>query len=106
VETLNNKVVGNFISFVKRVGTQNFDIGRKEHEGLKLERFSRYYFELESIFKAFFVFMVRLLMQYECMMPCNMSDLYVPHQNKKLDKYRWRTYSRWQITLIKRVLAT
>jgi hypothetical protein len=49
-ETLNNKDVGNFISFIRRVGTQNFDIGRKEHEGLKLKEFSRYDFESESIF--------------------------------------------------------
>jgi hypothetical protein len=28
-------------------------------------------------------------MQYECMMPCNMLVLYVPHQNGKLTKYRW-----------------
>jgi hypothetical protein len=39
-------------------------------------------------------------MQYGCMMPCNKSDLYVPHQKKKLAKYRWHTYSRWQSALI------
>jgi hypothetical protein len=37
--TLNNKVVGNFISSLRRVGTKKFDIRRKEHEGLKLEGF-------------------------------------------------------------------
>jgi hypothetical protein len=36
METLNNKVVGNFISSLRRVGTQKFDIRQKEHEGLKL----------------------------------------------------------------------
>jgi hypothetical protein len=83
VETLNNKVVGNAISFVRRVGTQNFDIERKEHEGLKLKRFSRYDFGSESNFLKFlFVFKVRFLMQYECMMPYNMSDLYIPYQKK------------------------
>jgi hypothetical protein len=50
VETLNNKVVGDFISSLRRVGTQNFNIGRMEHEGLKLKRFSRYDFESELIF--------------------------------------------------------
>jgi hypothetical protein len=39
-------------------------------------------------------------MQYECMMPCNMSALYVPHQKKKGDKYRWRMCSQWQNVLI------
>jgi hypothetical protein len=39
-------------------------------------------------------------MQYECMMSCNMSDLYIPHQKKKVTKYRWCMYSRWQIALI------
>jgi hypothetical protein len=27
METLNNKVIGNFISSIRRVGTQKFDIG-------------------------------------------------------------------------------
>jgi hypothetical protein len=100
-ETLNKKVVGNFISFARRVGTQNFDIGQKEHEGLKLKRFSRYDFELQSIFFIILsIFKVHFLMQFDCTMPCNMSDLYVPHQKKKLNKYRWCTYSRWKIALI------
>jgi hypothetical protein len=58
--------------------------------------FSRYDYELESIFKFLLVFKICFLMQYECMMPCNMSDLYVPYQKKKRTKYRWRTYSWWQ----------
>jgi hypothetical protein len=44
---------------------------------------SRYDFELESIFKFPLVFKVRFLMQYECMMSCNISVLYIPHQKKK-----------------------
>jgi hypothetical protein len=48
-----------------------------DHEGLKLERFSRYDFELESIFKFILVFKNRFLMQYECMIPCNMSAVLV-----------------------------
>jgi hypothetical protein len=51
--TLDIEVVGNFISFVKRGETQNFDNRRRNHEALKLIGFSRYAFELESIFKFF-----------------------------------------------------
>jgi hypothetical protein len=71
------------MSFLKRVETQNFNTGRRNHEGLELIRFSRYDFELGSIFKFLLVFKVHFLMQYECMMPRNMSALYVPHQKKK-----------------------
>jgi hypothetical protein len=53
-----------------------------------------------DFFKFHLVFKVRFLMQYECMMPYNMSVLYVPHQKKRLTKYRWRAYSRWENTLI------
>jgi hypothetical protein len=56
--------------------------------------FLRSDFESELIFKFILVFKIRFLMQYECMMPCNMSDLYVPHQ-KKGAKYIWHTFSRW-----------
>jgi hypothetical protein len=49
-----------------------------------------------DFFKFLFVFKISFLMQYECMMPCNMSALYVSHQKKKLAIYRWCTYSRWQ----------
>jgi hypothetical protein len=75
--------------------TQNFDTGRRNHELLKLEGISRYDFELEMIFFSFFlVFKVHFLMKYDSMMSCNMSVLYIPHQKKRLAKYRWRTYSR------------
>jgi hypothetical protein len=70
------------------VETQNFDIGRTKREGLKLKVFLNYDFELESIFKFLLVFMICFLMQYDCMMPCNMSALYVPHQKKKGCQYR------------------
>jgi hypothetical protein len=88
--TLNIKVIGNYISFLKRGETQNFDIRRRNHEALRLIGFSRYGFQLESIFKFCF------LMQYDSMLPSNESVLYVPHQKKRLSKYIWRTYSRWQ----------
>jgi hypothetical protein len=81
---MNIKVVGGFIHSLKRVETQNFDIGRTKQEGLKLKGFLSYDFELESNFKFLLVFMVCFLMQYECMMSCNMSALYVPHQKKSL----------------------
>jgi hypothetical protein len=48
--TPNVKVVGNFIKFLKSVETQNFDIGQRNYEVLKLIGFSRNDFKLESIF--------------------------------------------------------
>jgi hypothetical protein len=94
-ETLNIEVVGNSISFLKRGETQNFDIRQINHEALKLIRFSRYGFELESIFKFLLIFKIRFFMHYDSTVPCNMSVLYVSHQKKKLAKYRWCTCSRW-----------
>jgi hypothetical protein len=94
-EIPNIKVIGNFRNSLKRVITQNFDIGRLKRKGLKLKGFLRYDLELESIFKFPLVFMVCFLMQYECVMSCNMSALYVPHQNKRGAKYRWCTCRRW-----------
>jgi hypothetical protein len=93
---LNIKVIGNYIDSLRRVKTQNFDVGRMKWEGLKLKGFLSYDFELESIFKFPLVFMVCFLMQYECMMSFNMSVLYVLIQKKIFAKYRWRTCSRWQ----------
>jgi hypothetical protein len=95
-ETLNIKVIEESIAFLKRVKTQNFDIRWREHEGLKLEWFSRYDLELESIFKFLLFLKINFLMQHECMMSCNISVLYVLYQKKKLTKYRCRTYSQWQ----------
>jgi hypothetical protein len=48
--TLNTKVIGNFISFLKRMETHNLDTGQRNHEVLKLIGFSRYDFKFESIF--------------------------------------------------------
>jgi hypothetical protein len=80
VETMNRKIVENLIRFLERVETQNFDTGRRNHEGSKFKGFSRYDFESESIFLKFrLVFKISFLMQYECIMSCNMSALYVPH---------------------------
>jgi hypothetical protein len=81
--TANSKVVGNSMSFLTRVETHNFNIGQRKHEGLKLKGFSTYDFELESIFKFLLVFKVCFLMQYECMMSCNMSALDVLTKRKK-----------------------
>jgi hypothetical protein len=58
--------------------------------------FLRSNFESESIFKLLLVFKIRFWMQYEFMMSCNMSDLYVPHQKKKGAKYTWHTFSQWE----------
>jgi hypothetical protein len=38
--TLNIKIVGNFITFLRGVKTQDFDTGRRNHEVLKLIEFS------------------------------------------------------------------
>jgi hypothetical protein len=97
-ETLDIEVIENSISFVRRVETQNFDAGRKDHEGLKREWFSRYDFELESIFLSLFWF--SRFASLCNMMPCNISVLYVAHQKKNLTKYRWRMYSRCKVALI------
>jgi hypothetical protein len=90
---LNIKVIGNYIDSLRRVKTQNFDVGRMKWEGLKLKGFLSYDFELESIFKFPLVFMICFLMQYKCMMTCNMSVLYIPHQRKKLIKSIMHTHS-------------
>jgi hypothetical protein len=49
-ETLNTEVVGDFINSVKRVKTQDFDVKRRNYEAMELVGFSRYDYELESIF--------------------------------------------------------
>jgi hypothetical protein len=91
--TLNIKVIRNSVGFLKRVETQNFNTGRRDHEGLNLEGLSRYDFKLKSIFKFLLIFRISFLMQYEFMMSCNMLDLYVPHQKEKLVKYKWQSLS-------------
>jgi hypothetical protein len=87
---MNIKVIRKFIYLLKRVETHNFDIGRRNQEALKLIRFLRYDFELESIFNFLLVFKINFLMQYECMMSCNRSALYVPHKKSspKIDGVR------------------
>jgi hypothetical protein len=50
-ETLNIKVIGNFINSLKRVETKNFDTGRRNREALNLVGFLRYDLEFESILK-------------------------------------------------------
>jgi hypothetical protein len=52
-ETMNIKVIGDFINSLKRVETQNFDIGRMKREGLKLKGFLSYDFDLESKILSF-----------------------------------------------------
>jgi hypothetical protein len=49
-ETLNIKVIGNFINSLKRVKTHNFDTGGRNNEVLKLRGFLRCDFESESFF--------------------------------------------------------
>jgi hypothetical protein len=50
-ETLSIKVVEDFINSLKRVETQDLEIGRRYYEAVKLVGFSRYDYELESIRK-------------------------------------------------------
>jgi hypothetical protein len=57
--TLNTKVIGDFISSLEMVETQNFDTGWKNNEGLKLIGFSRYDFQLKSIIKFLSIFKIR-----------------------------------------------
>jgi hypothetical protein len=83
-ETLNIRVIGDFINSLTGVENQNFDIGRRNYEAVKFVGFSRCDYDLESIFKFLLVLKICFLMQYECMMSCNMSALYVPHQKKRL----------------------
>jgi hypothetical protein len=85
-ETLNIKVVGDFINSPRRVETSNFDIRRRNYEAVKLVGFSRRDYGLESIFFFLFllVFKICFLMQYEYMISCNMCALHVPHQKKRL----------------------
>jgi hypothetical protein len=95
---LNIEVIGDFIKSLKRVEMQDFDVGRRNYEAVESVGFSRYDYELESIFKFLLVFNICCLMQYQYMMSCNMSAIYVPHK-KKVAKYRWHTLSRWQNAL-------
>jgi hypothetical protein len=52
-ETLNIKVIGNFINSLKRVKTQNFDSGGRNNEVLNLGGFFRWDFESKSFFSVF-----------------------------------------------------
>jgi hypothetical protein len=52
-KTLNIKVVADFINSLKKVEAQNFNIGRRNYEAVKLVGFSRYDFDLESILSFF-----------------------------------------------------
>jgi hypothetical protein len=83
VGALSIEVIENSICFLGGEKTQNFDTGQMIQKWLRLEGFSRYDFELESIFKLLLGFQLIFQMQYECMMPCNMSALYIPYHNKK-----------------------
>jgi hypothetical protein len=73
-----------FHKLSKERGNSEFDTKRRNHEVLRLEGFSRYDLESESIFKFLLIFKIRFWMQYECMMPCNMLALYIPRQKKKV----------------------
>jgi hypothetical protein len=61
-ETLNIKVIEDFINSLKRVQTQDLDIERRYYEAVKLVGFSIYDYELESICKFLLVFKICFLM--------------------------------------------
>jgi hypothetical protein len=61
-ETLNIKVVGDFINSLKMMETQNFDIGQRNYEVVKLVGLSRYGYDLDSIFKFILVLKICFLM--------------------------------------------
>jgi hypothetical protein len=61
METLNIKVVEDFINSLKRVKTKDLDIGRRYYEAVKLVGFSRYNYELESFRKILLVFKICFL---------------------------------------------
>jgi hypothetical protein len=61
METLNIKVVEDFINSLKRVKTKDLDIGRRYYEAVKLVGFSRYDYELESFCKFLLVFKICFL---------------------------------------------
>jgi hypothetical protein len=52
-KTLNIKVIADFINSLKKVEAQDFDIGRRNYEAVKLVGFSRYDYDLESILSFF-----------------------------------------------------
>jgi hypothetical protein len=62
-KTLNIKVVGDFINSLKRMEIQKFDIKRRNYEVVKLVGFSRYDYDLESIFMFLLVFKICFLTQ-------------------------------------------
>jgi hypothetical protein len=73
-----------------------------------LVEFTMYDFQFESTSKKFgynfhwtgwlskFILFIHMHMQDHNKVPI----IYVPHQKKSFVKYRWRTYNRWQFTLI------
>jgi hypothetical protein len=46
------------------------------------------------------VFKVHLIQPHAYASSWQLAIFYVPHQKKSFAKYKWRTYNRWQITLI------
>jgi hypothetical protein len=106
--TLDIKVIGNFIGFLKSVETQDFDTVRRNHEVLKLIWFSRYDFEFESIFKFVLAISFHYTIDFQSSLldAIWMYDVMTtsgpirPHQKKNLTKYRCRMCRWWQNTLI------
>jgi hypothetical protein len=98
--TPNSKIIGNSRSFLKRWRLRISISNERSMNGWSWYDFWDMTSNWNHFFNFLLVFKVRFLMQYECMMAYNISALYVPHQKKRLTKYRWCTYSRWQNAFI------
>jgi hypothetical protein len=95
-------------TFLTRGRTWDFDFKWRSCDNLKLLDFLNMIFNLKQFQVTFgfnfhwlegfskFILFGHMHMQDHDKTPV----LYIPHQNKSFAKYRWRTYSRWQITLI------
>jgi hypothetical protein len=95
-ETLNIKVVGGFHKLSKESRNSEFWYQTKKLWRGKVGRIFKIWLRFGIDFKFLLVFKICFLMQYEYMMSCNMSALYVPHQREKVAKYIWCTCSRWR----------
>jgi hypothetical protein len=72
-----------FHKLSKEGGNSELWYGVKESWSIEVDRILEIRLQIWiDFFKFLFIFKVHFLMQYECMMSCNMSALYVPHQKK------------------------
>jgi hypothetical protein len=96
------KILENFITFLTRGITLNFDLEQRNYDWLKLNNIIRYDFLVLDLISSFLsvltrvdfvVFKVHLIHAYAYAKSCHMSVISAPHQKKSFAKYIWRTYS-------------